>query len=94
MKNTKSCQTTGCCWSHRHEVLGIVLLILGAILTVITFSGLGIAAMLLVGFAMCCHKHFGCCRSHCDGSQDDSTECSVETGDKPVGKKTARKAKA
>ena len=94
MKNTKSCQATGCCWTHRHEVLGIVLLILGTILTVITFSGLGIAAMLLVGFAMCCHRHFGCCRGHCNGLQDGSMECSVESGDKSVVKKTTRKVKA
>ena len=94
MKNKKYCEITSCCWGYRHELIGIILLILATILTLATCNSMGIFAMFLVGVVLFCHKcWFWHCHmdSHCHSSED---ECGVENIEKepkmvkkPKGKK-------
>ena len=97
MKNNKYCKVTGGCWGHRHEILGLVLLILATILTIFTANSIGIAAMYLVGLVLCCYKCLAqhCCYSkeHCHDS-DDGMECaSMDKDVKHQVKKVAHKTK-
>ncbi len=95
MKNSKSCSTTACCWAYRHQLLGLVFLVLAAFLTVITCNGLGILAMFFTGIVLLCHKHLFChCpHSHCHthGEGEDAPFCDKEAA--PAPKKAAAKAK-
>ena len=66
-----------CGWGYRHELFGLILLIIATVLTVFTAKGLGIAAMFIVGLVLYCHKFLGC---HCCHSSDDHPEsCDTET---------------
>lgn len=71
MEDAKKCKITECCKTHWYKILGVILLVLAVILTVITFSGLGILGMFLAGLMLCCHKHlsskmgWGCCDGGC-----------------------------
>lgn len=38
------------------EILGVILIIIGVLLTIATGSGLGILAIIFVGGCLCCHK--------------------------------------
>lgn len=61
----KNKKANACCTSHRCEILGAVLLAIATILTVLTYSGLGIFGMFLVGLVFCCHKHWSCPTESC-----------------------------
>ncbi|MCX7117614.1 MAG: hypothetical protein NTW94_06895 [Legionellales bacterium] len=63
MKDSKYCRITACCWDYRHELLGLILLIIATFLTIITCNTFGIIAMFLVGGVMCCYRQF-CCHAH------------------------------
>lgn len=96
MDDKEKCKITACCKSHGCKILGLILVVLAVILTVITFSGLGILGMFLVGMVFCCHKHLssrvggcGCgCGCSCCPSSDDAS-CGVS--DKVVAKKASPK---
>jgi hypothetical protein len=57
MDDKSKCKISECCQKHWYRILGIVLVVLAAILTIVTFSGLGILGMFLAGLMLCCHKH-------------------------------------
>lgn len=67
MENSVKCKVMECCRSNRCSAVGIVLIVIASIMTIVTFSGLGIFGMFIVGLAMCCHKRLlcqcGCCNS-------------------------------
>ena len=95
MDDKNKCKITECCQKHWYRMLGIILVVLAAILTVITFSGLGILGMFLAGLMLCCHKHLssgmgwggcGCGCSCCSSSND--MKCNVT---EKVEKKTSSK---
>ena len=79
MDDKTNCKISACCKANWCGILGIILVVLASILTIITFSGLGIFGMFLVGVMMCCHKHMSwktcgnkCgCGCACCGSSDD-----------------------
>jgi hypothetical protein len=54
------CRTKAYCWVFRYEIVGLILLGIATFLTIITLSGLGIAAMFFVGIIFCGHKYFSC----------------------------------
>ena len=91
MKESKYCHMTSCLWGYRHEVLGIVLLVLATFLTFESQNAFGIVAMFLVGGLLCCSKHFGCC-SCCCHSEDTchSGKDSACHTDKPPVEKVAK----
>jgi len=99
MEDSKNCQVGTNCWTFRFELVGLVLVILATILTLLTLSGLGIAAMFLVGAALCCHKCFGHC--HCNGHShlhshrmdDVNTELEITPPPKVVKTTTTRRTK-
>jgi len=97
VKNSKYCQMTACCWAFRHELLGIVLLVIAALLTIITFNSFGIVAMFLVGGVLCCYRHV--CHishgnAHCISEEMDLDVMPLEKSqNKPVVKKTTVKVK-
>ena len=59
METNKNSKAGMCCTSHRSEILGIIFLAIATILTILTFNGMGIFGMFLVGSIFCCHKHWG-----------------------------------
>ena len=85
MKNNKNCQVTSCGWGYRHELFGLILLIIASVLTVFTASAFGIAAMFLVGLVLYCHKFLGCHCCHSD-THDHSGDATSEMGTKSMGK--------
>jgi hypothetical protein len=87
LKNTKA---DVCCTSHRCEILGIIFLAIATILTLLTFSGVGILGMFIVGLVFCCHKHWGCTRCNCKGSSC-STEIECDMHDPKIKKETSAK---
>lgn len=97
MKNSKYCSTTACCWTYRHELIGLVLLAIATFLTIVTFNGLGIAAMFLVAAVLCSYRHVCCHIAHSDGqchSVDDEMAKNMLLGaEKQPVKKAARKVK-
>jgi len=100
MDDESKCKITECCKTHWYRILGIILLVLAVILTVITFSGLGILGMFLAGLMLCCHKHLsskmgwcgsGCgCGCSCCGSPDDVI-CNINEKENVVAKKIVPK---
>ena len=98
MDDEKKCNITECCKTHWYRILGIVLLVLAVILTVITFSGLGILGMFLAGLMLCCHKHLsskmgwgGCgCGCSCCSSSDD-VMCNITEKEHVIPKKIVPK---
>ena len=96
MKNSKYCHLTACCWDYRHELLGLILLIIATLLTLATCNGLGIFAMFLVGGVLCCYKHLCCHVSHGDmhcNSADGDGVVSLDKDDKHHVKKSMGKIK-
>ncbi len=89
MDDLKSCNVGSNCWTIRYEIVGIVLLILATILTLITLNGFGIAAMFIVGAALCCHKCFMYTDCHTHIIDEDLDLTPPES----VIKTTARKTK-
>lgn len=96
MKNNKYGEVTTCCWSYRHELLGLVLLVLATILTIATASGLGIFAMFIVGLGLCCRKCLPhhCCHPdpHCHREDENCEVLLPEKIEKPVRKSRVKKA--
>ncbi len=98
MKDSKYCKVTSCCWDHRHELVGLILLIIASFLTIVTCNGLGIIGMFLVGLVLCCHKHF-CCpmhhhhHDHCHTDEECCDAMHEEHTDKSQVKKSSAKAK-
>ena len=97
MKNNKNGQATKCCWGYRHELLGLILLVLATILTIITCNSFGIVAMFLVGLVLCCYRYM-CCycchtHAHCHVSEEECSVLALEKEEKPQVKKSATKAK-
>lgn len=94
MKSKSDCSSTKRCWGYRHEVIGMVLLVLATLLTLFTGNGFGIAAMFVVGFGLCCYKCFAChcchVHGHCHTMECEADECKMDTG---TTKRTATKAK-
>lgn len=97
MKDSKYCQMTSCCWGMRHEILGLILLIIAAFLTIISFNGLGIFAMFLAGIVLCCCKHIGCHvhdgDAHCHSIEEHCVEHHMEHDEKLPVKKASSRAK-
>ncbi len=83
-----------CCTSHRCEILGIIFLALATILTLLTFSGVGILGMFVVGTVFCCHKHWGrrChCGCTCCNTDNSCTVTTHEPKKEPATKRTTTK---
>lgn len=85
MNKKTGCKVKECLSSHRGEIVGAVFLILATLLTILTFSGLGILGMFVTGLYLCCHKHM-CCK-HCH----DDNESKVKKA--TVAKKTTKTTK-
>ena len=86
MKDSKYCRMTSCCWGYRHEILGLILLIIATLLTISTYNSCGIVAMFLVGTILCCYKYLGCYKAyngdHCDINCHTEAEHEDQTVDK------------
>lgn len=95
MKNKKYCHVTACCWGYRHELLGLILLILATILTIATCNSFGIVAMFFAGIILCCCKHFAHCHTeaHCHTDDGMSGEACMEHDHKSPVKKSTHKTK-
>jgi len=94
MKNSKYCHMMACCWGWRHELLGLILLIIATFLTIITCNSFGIVAMFLVGGALCYYKHLCCHAHHGDMHCRADSECSgMDNVDKESVKKAVVKTK-
>ena len=94
MKNSKYCHITACCWDCRHELLGLILLIIATFLTIATCNSFGIVAMFLVGGVLCCYKHLCCHVPHGDMHCHIDAECSgTDNAHKQQMKKSVGKAK-
>lgn len=78
MEKDAKCKPSSCYKSHCGEIFGAILLAIGVILTLITFSDWGILGMFLVGGMFCCHKHWRN-KSHCDNS-DCGCDCPCCSG--------------
>lgn len=90
MEDLKDCKVN-CYWTYRLEILGLVLVFIATILTIVSFNSLGIAAMFVVGGALCCHKYFSCnaCNvCHPDCTIEEKTSLSLEPAPK---KRTVKK---
>lgn len=75
--NFKEGKWSGCCWSNRYEVLGILFLVIATILTIIAWDSFGIVAMFVVGLVLLGHKHFRYfgCHCHCHDESCDTGQC-------------------
>lgn len=88
MTKSNSCKMRECLSTHRRELVGAFLLLIATLLTVLTFSGIGIFGMFLTGVFLCCHKHMGCrCCGCCYDNEEDNSGSSLK-------KTTARKSSA
>ncbi len=91
----KCCSFTDYLKCKKIEIFGFVMVFLASIATLLSFSGLGLLGMLLVGwgfiFKRCFKCRCCCCYSQSCGTSSCSTE-EVCSDVKPV-KKTASKAK-
>lgn len=97
MKNSKYCQITACCWGYRHELLGLILLIIATFLTIATCNSFGIVGMFIVGGVLCFYKHL-CCHAHhgdnhCHVGDEHADVASLGKDDKHPVKKSAGKVK-
>jgi hypothetical protein len=97
MENEKKCcGFFGHIWYRKVEILGVVLVVLASVASLLSFSGLGLLGMLLVGWGLISRHCMKCrCSSCCyEGCEDKN--CETTAGDvceiKPV-KKTKAKAK-
>jgi hypothetical protein len=86
----KNCKVTDSVKTHARSVIGVILIIVATLLTLVTFSGLGILAMFIVGAMLSCH-HKWCCRGCNCGCCNETSEGSEGTCE--ATKKTTKKAK-
>ncbi|MDP3704300.1 MAG: hypothetical protein Q8R24_00130 [Legionellaceae bacterium] len=93
MEKNKDCKVTACCTSHRCEIFGGIFLAIATVLTLLTYSGLGILGMFIVGMVFCCHKHTGFGRCRCGCCSTNMTTCDMPAPKKEtaVAKKAATK---
>ncbi len=91
----KNKKPDGCCTSHRCEIIGIIFLAIATILTLLTFSGVGILGLFIVGLVFCMHKHLGhrkcCCGCDCCASNSSCDLPAAEAKKEPTVRKTAAK---
>ena len=61
------CSFWGHLWHRKVEILGALLVILGSVASLLSFSGLGLFGMLLVGWGLMSRHCFKChcCREEC-----------------------------
>ena len=74
------------------EVFGVVLIVIATILTIVTGSSLGIAAMFIAGGLLCCRSKRGCCCTKdcpCCSKSCDESICTEGTSVKSSKKKSA-----
>ncbi len=82
MDTEKNCKISACCRTHGCKIVGMVLLVIATILTIITYNGMGIFGLFIVGLVFCCHDHLSC-KSHsacCDDELHgccDKKECDI-----------------
>jgi hypothetical protein len=57
MVKKKASSVMACCWDLRHEVIGIVLVLIATLMTIITYDSFGIVAMFVVGGFLICYRH-------------------------------------
>ena len=97
MKDSKYCKYTSCCWDHRHELLGIILVVIATLLTIATNNSIGIAAMFLVGLGLCRGRHLFChcshSNDHCHTGEEGCGTMEPGNSDKQPVKKSTGKAK-
>ena len=89
----KCCGVLGHLWHRKSEVLGGLLIVLAAIATLLSFSGLGLFGMFLAGVALTCKHHWKCrccCAQSCY-TESCGTEMSAACCDEPLVKKTKAK---
>ncbi len=103
MKSKKYGDVTSCCWGYRHELIGLVLLVLATILTLATGNSLGIFAMFIVGAALFCHRcWFWHCHkdahchtdTHCHSMDEECGTVHMDKEPKQVKKPRVKKTKA
>lgn len=74
MKTKKYDQVSSCCWGLRHELVGLILLIIATLLTLFTGNGWGILGMFIAGVILFGHKCWSAhchCHSHCHSGMAD-----------------------
>lgn len=91
MKDKKYCNILACCWDYRHELSGLILLVLATLLTLFTGSSLGIFSMFLVGLVLYCHKFWSCHRGHRDDCDASKNSCHSTTDAEAKTVKSSRK---
>lgn len=97
MEKNKNLKVGESCNTHHCTIIGGLFLAAATVLTLLTFNGLGIFGMFVVGALFCCHKHMNTKRCGC-GCQCCSTEstssCTMDTPKKTtstVEKKVTKK---
>jgi hypothetical protein len=91
MDKKKNCKVTACFTTHRRELVGGFFLLMATLLTILTFSGIGIFGMFIAGMALCCHKHWCCRNCTCGCCSSTEMEESCSTTNTPSPKKPAVK---
>lgn len=72
----KCCSFTSYLKCKKLEILGFVMVILASIATLLSFNGLGLLGMLLVGWGFMFKRCFKC--KCCPSTCNDTTSCSTE----------------
>lgn len=91
----KCCSVMDYVKCKKTEILGFVIILLASIATLLSFSGLGLLGMLIVGWGLMTRRCCFNCRCCCNSSSCESNVCSTENVcdvEKPA-KKTTSKAK-
>ncbi|MFO2868319.1 hypothetical protein SCM90_11460 [Legionella pneumophila serogroup 1] len=60
MKEKECSKISTCLWTLRFEILGVILLAIGTVLTISTGNGLGIIALSTAGVVLCLFNKFCC----------------------------------
>ena len=90
----KCCGVLGHLWHRKSELLGGLLIVLAAIATLLSFSGLGLFGMFLAGVALICKHHWRCpccCSQSCYRESCSTEDKSAMCCDEPPVKKTKAK---
>ncbi len=77
MQKSKANKTDVCCTSHWCQILGILFLVVATVLTLLTFSGIGIFGLFIVGLVFCFHKHWG--HTHCSHGEHGCCDETIST---------------
>lgn len=73
MRKMELCKMSRCLWGIRFEILGVILLVIGTVLTISSGSGLGIIALFASGIVLCLSNKF--CYSMCSPKQASCPIC-------------------